>query len=225
MRFFSRLFIPHKNRPAFWKEYKRQVVTEHASGQPLKDVRFVVFDTETTGLEPAKDRILSIGAVGIQQGKIMVQDSFEMYVQQETYSKESISIHGIMPGRARQGVPEQEAVQRFIDYIRGAVLVAHHAAFDVTMVNNMIKRHYHARILNKFLDTASLAIRLEQFQVAPEFYQSSEYSLDALIERYHLTAQDRHTAAGDSFITAQLLIKLLDRAQKRGILTLKDLLR
>jgi DNA polymerase-3 subunit epsilon len=122
------------------------------------------------------------------------------------------------------GLPEKEAIHNFIDYIRGSVLVAHHAAFDRAIINNTIRKHFRAKLLNKMLDTASLAIRLEKFGHDPETVRREEYSLDALCRRYQITAHDRHTAPGDSFITAQLFQKLLRLAEKRGIKSLGDLI-
>ncbi|MFA0962420.1 PolC-type DNA polymerase III [Roseivirga sp. BDSF3-8] len=224
MKLWRSIFHSDKYRPAYWEGYKKSLRQCCASHLPLEQVRFVVYDTETTGLDPSSDSVLSIGAIGVKGGAIHVQDSFECVVHQAQVSRESISVHGLTPGRVLAGIPEKEAIHTFINYIKGSVLVAHHAAFDRAVINNTIKKHYHAKLLNKILDTATLAIRLEKFGHPPESVRREEYTLDALCKRYNIRAHDRHTAPGDSFITAQLFQKLLRLAHKRGIKTLGDLL-
>lgn len=222
MSFWSTFWKKGKARPAYWEAYK-QSLKAISPELPLSRIRFVVFDTETTGVDPTKDLLLSIGAVAVQGNSIMVNDSFECVVQQPEISRDSIPVHGLTPGKVKEGIEESEAIKAFVKYIQGSILVAHHAAFDKAMINRAIKKKYRARLLNKTLDTSSFAIRLEQFGVPPESFRRGEYSLDSLCDRYNIRTYDRHTAAGDSFITAQLLLKLLRIAEKRGIRTVGDL--
>lgn len=223
MRLWRAIFPSRRNRPGYWAVYKRSLNICCAGNLPIDQVRFVVFDTETTGLDPTSDSVLSIGAVAVKGGVIDVKDSFECVVHQAHVSRDSISVHGLTPGRVQAGLPEKEAIQKFIHFIQGSVLVAHHAGFDRAVINNSIRKHFHAKLLNKTLDTANFSIRLEKFGHDPESIRREEYSLDALCRRYQITTHDRHTAPGDSFITAQLFQKLLRLAEKRGIRTLGDL--
>lgn len=223
MSFLQRLFTGRKGRPSYWAAYKKSLDHAFPSNMPLHKVRFVVFDTETTGLDPTRDHLLSIGAIAVRNGRVEVADSFECLVQQPVVNKDSIVIHGLTPGRVMSGIKEEEAIRSFVKYIEGSILVAHHAAFDKAMINRAIKKKYRARLLNQTIDTAGLALRLENFGMPMENFRKGEYSLDSLCTRYHIRPQDRHTAAGDSFITAQLLLKLLRLAEKRGIRTVGNL--
>ena len=83
-----------KNYPSFWKVY----VSAFKQKQPntIESTRFVVFDTETTGLNTKTDRILSIGAVALFDNTIDVSDSFEVYLKQKDYHSNAIEIHGIL---------------------------------------------------------------------------------------------------------------------------------
>ena len=72
------------------------------------------------------------------------------------------------------------------------------------------------------MDTAKLAIRIEHFQHTQSL-DHSEFTLDALCDRYRIPMHDRHNAAGDALLTALLFLKLLTKLRKRGIQTLKDL--
>jgi DNA polymerase-3 subunit epsilon len=223
---WKRLFrrSPSPPPPPFWASYLEQVSRAQSSRLPLEEVRFVVFDTETTGLQFKTDRILSIGAVEVQGGLIRTHQALDCVVQQpESYlSKEAIHIHGILPGASRQGVREEEALPAFLEFAGNAVLAGHHVAFDLAILREALRRHGCGRLKNPTLDTRTLAIRLEKGRGATDS-DAGRYSLDALCERYDIPDSDRHTAAGDAYITAILLLKLLARLRKRGVKTLGDL--
>ena len=71
-------WFKHKKQPVFWKEYLKSF--KQKSSKKIEDTRFVIFDTETTGLDLVKDRILSIGAIGVFKNTIDIADSFEIYI-------------------------------------------------------------------------------------------------------------------------------------------------
>ena len=223
---FRSLFSGNKktNAPEFWKEYLRFLDTEPARQQPIETIRFVVFDTETTGLNPKTDRILSVGAVSLVWNKIDLGHTLESYVRQESTKKEAVLIHGILQNGKQQKKTEEEAVIEFVQYIKDAVLVGHNVAFDIAIVNEALKKLNAGPLKNKLVDTAKLAIRVDA-RSSSEMIKSSDYTLDALCEKYNISMSNRHTAAGDAFITAVLLMILLPRLKKRGINNLRDLLK
>ncbi|MEM6720864.1 MAG: 3'-5' exonuclease [Bacteroidota bacterium] len=210
-------WFKRKSYPEFWNTYKSYFQTPQA--QQLEDIRFVVFDTETTGLETKKDRILSIGCIAIEELKIKVSDQLETYVQQDIFNSETVKIHGLLKQGKLSKIEEFEAVQQFLVYIKDAVLVAHHAAFDVAMVNNVLKRHELPKLKNKVLDTCYL------FQKTRLDTSKAHFSLDELSKRFHIPMHDRHTASGDAYITALLFLKILSKLTARDQIQLKDLLR
>ena len=206
-----------KSYPEYWLNY-----SAHFKGQQqnkLNQTRFVVFDTETTGLQTKEDRILSIGCVGIENFKIRIADQLECYVMQEHFNAETVKIHGLLKEGKLLKSKEEEAVIQFLDYTKNAVLVAHHAAFDVTMINNALKRMQLPKLKNKVLDTGHLFIKTKLDTTKDHF------SLDELSERFNIPLHDRHTASGDAYITAILFLKLFAILNKNGDYTLKDLLR
>ncbi|MCB9284385.1 MAG: 3'-5' exonuclease [Lewinellaceae bacterium] len=225
---WSRLFgkIPASQHPSFWLEYLEQNRHPQGKNTPLEEVCFVVFDTETTGLNPRIDRILSIGAVRVKGEQIDLNRSFEHILQQTDIpiNREAIGIHGIMPGESRTGKEEVEALADFVSFIGNSILVGHHLHFDVSILNEALRRHKAGKLKNPAIDTRQLAVRLEKGLV-PSDHKPGQYSLDALCQRYQITTSDRHTAAGDAYITAILLLKLLSRLKKRGVKTLGQLLR
>lgn len=186
----------------------------------LADTRFVVFDTETTGFDIVKDRILSIGAVAVQDNTIDVSDSFEIYIQQDIFKPASVEIHGILKGGNLKKVTEQEAIEQFLNYIKNDVLVGHHVGFDIGLVNNMMRRNNLGKLKNHCLDTGVL-FRKSKHLVYHDNLKN--YSLDDLCDELKIDKDDRHTAAGDALITAIAFQKIISRLNKNNNLKLKDL--
>jgi DNA polymerase III subunit epsilon len=193
---------------------------------PLAKIRFVVLDTETTGLDIKKDKIISIAAVAVRGSYIIVEDSFETLVRQKSSGEgSSVVIHGLLRNELKTGASERFAMARFLRYIQGDVLVAHNMWFDKQMLNMSLRRTHPIKLLNPTLDVLTLAIRLEQGQFYNrEEVKADEYTLDALCERYGISIPERHTAAGDAFATAMVFQKLLAMARHKNILTLGDLM-
>ncbi|TXE11844.1 3'-5' exonuclease [Seonamhaeicola algicola] len=199
-----------RNYPNFWLTYLEGFKT--TSTLPIEATRFIAFDTETTGFDQYKDRILSIGAVSIQNKTIKVNQSLELYLQQDIFNPETVKIHGLMKHGSLKKVSEIEAIEAFINYIGNAVLVAHHARFDFGMVNAMLQRHKLGKLKNEFIDTGVLFKKSKHI-----IYQNDlkNYSLDELATELNVPIADRHTASGDALITAMVFLKTLSRLNKK----------
>ena len=191
----------------------------------LTDVRFVVFDTETSGLDLRNNRLLSIGAVAVRGEEIEVSDSFECVIAQtDVGGSGAASVHGLVPSDLSGGLDEGIAVADFLAYAGRDVLVAHHARFDCEMVKKALRKYRGTVLRNAWIDTALLAHRLDHGPIEREF-EPDKYGLDALLDRFGVDIDDRHTAAGDALATAVLLLVLLKAAHGRGIRTMGQLLR
>lgn len=188
-----------KDAPKFWQDYvscfKKQ------PGIPSQK-RYVIFDCETTGLDPKKDMILSIGAIGIEGDAIVVNDYFEFFLEQEVYRPETVPIHGILKTGKEKKLTESEAVISFLSYIKDATLVGHHTNFDVAMVNQALKRLDLGKLKNKKIDTNALYQKYKGWQ------SDQTSGLDELCAVFKISKSDRHTASGDAFITALIFLKL-----------------
>lgn len=194
-----------------------------ASSTPLADLTFTVLDTETTGLNSKADEIVSYGSIQVKGFRVFVNSVKEYYLKPTKQNKEAIKVHGIIK---KDGfISPHEFVDRFLSEIGATVLVAHHAGFDKAMLEKVGKPFGLKRILNPTIDTYDLAVRLEVGKnYNPRMVNGRDYSLDKLCERYQIPLDDRHTASGDAFLTAQLLLKLLKKADRAGIKTYGDLL-
>lgn len=207
------------------------------AGADLDAVRFVVLDTETTGLDVDTDRLLSIAGVAVRGGLILPADSFEATVRQDGVGgAAAVAVHGLVRRDVAAGTDEAEAVVAFLDWARDAVWVGQHVAFDVAVLDAALARLVPSgavapRVWNPTLDTEGLARRVDgaafDRSAGPgSSAHAGRQSLDALLSSHGLETVDRHTAAGDALATAELFQRLLVRAEReRGIRTLRALLR
>lgn len=171
-------------------------------------VRYVVLDTETTGLDPRRDRIITIGAVAVRDEEIRLDDSFEAMLKID-YNRGSVTVHGVTRDEAAEGMDEREAVEQFLAYLGDGVIVGHHIGHDVEALNCACERHFGKRMSNRWLDTNDLCERLG--------VEIGGHELDALCARFGIVPHDRHTAGGDAFLTAQIFLRLLRIARKAGV--------
>lgn len=211
-------FFKRKKHPEYWKNYVAKVenCTKYAS---FNHIRFVVLDTETTGFDYNEDRILSIGAIAVQSNKILVADSFEIYIEQEVFKKETVKIHGIRKYGTQPKFNEEEALIQFLEYLDDAVIVAHHTAFDINMINCALKRYNAGPLISKTLDTNYI-----HKKIVSTVDMNKIFSLDELCKIYNVKPHDRHTASGDALITAQIFLKQLGKYKKNNALNLQDLI-
>lgn len=192
---------------------------------PIHHVRFVVFDTETTGLDIRTDQVLSAAGVAVSAGSIHPADSWEATVRRtHTGRAEAVEIHHLLPADLAEGADEQAMAVAFLAFTANAVLVAHHVAFDQAMMERMTKSYIGLPLFHPVLDTALLAQRLEGPAMGPAHLPNASLSLDATCERYGIPPENRHSAAGDAMATACLFAALLRKADRRGIRTLGQLL-
>ena len=183
--------------------------------------RFVVLDTETTGFDYENDRILCIGAIVLQNNTISIQDSFEVYIQQEHYNKATAQIHGILKDFVLDRPKELEVLQQFLAFLGDSIIIAHHTAFDVTMINKALERNGLPTLKNRTLDTAMLYKKT--LIVSNLLERKEHYSLDDLADKFDISKKDRHTAMGDAYITAIAFLKILKKLREKKEITLKDL--
>lgn len=167
-------------------------------------MRQVVLDTETTGIGEGH-RILEIGCVEVIERKLTGRH-FHVYVHpQRDIDPEAQAVHGIsLEWLEEQGAPIfSDIADEFCDFIRGAELVIHNAAFDVGMMDAEFKR------LNR-PNTKSFCSVLDTLIMAREMYPGQRNSLDALCKRYDIDNGHRtlHGALLDAEILADVYLAM-----------------
>lgn len=208
-----------KSYPDYWMRYES--LFEEPKNTEIDTTRFIVLDTETTGFNYDTDRMLCIGALEIKDNNIDIKNTFEIYIKQTYFNAETVPIHGIIKNEKFKTYSEEEALILFLDYIKDAVLVAHHAFFDITMINEGLNRLGLPKLKNKVLDT--MHIYKETRIKSNLIDQKKRYTLDEIAENYDIDVSDRHTAAGDALITAIAFLKSVQILIKTKDYTLKKL--
>lgn len=189
--------------PEYWKTYLHHF--EKKDRKNLDTSRFVALDTETTGFDHYIDRMLSIGAVSIVKNEIAVADTLEIYLKQSHFNPNTVHIHGILQHGSKKKLSEEDAIKKFLSYIEDSVLIAHHAAFDIKMINQSLNRLGLPNLKNKVIDTMDL---YASTRIKSNFIDKNiHYSLDDIAEAYSINLTDRHTAAGDALIAAIIFLK------------------
>jgi DNA polymerase-3 subunit epsilon len=186
----------NKEHPEFWKDY--------LSKFDKKSKRFVILSTETSGLNPVKDVILSIGSFAVIDNSIVIGDSFEAVLLQYKFLHDNgLSNEFIVESKMKK-LGEPEAIKLLIDYIGNAVLVGHHIDFDVEMINAALERLDCGRLKNEALDIDVMYRKLQDIN-------NKQFSLDELSTIYNLPKSDRNSSSEDAYRIALLFLKLKSR--------------
>lgn len=191
-------------------ELLRQKISTRRNAD-LATERIVVVDVETTGLSLADDHLIAIGAIGMRGGRIAYGDSFDVLLRQEVASdKANILVHGIGGTAQRSGLPPEEALLAFLEYLDGAPLFAFHVAFDETMLRKACRKFLGFEFRHAWADLAYLLPEL--------FPQQAKkcHALDDWLNHFAIINETRHNALADALATAQLgLIALRSAREKK----------
>jgi DNA polymerase-3 subunit epsilon len=215
---------PKQERVDFVRDFLALNTEPIAGIRSLDQLKFTVIDTESSGLDPTKDSILSFGGVKIAESKILIHTAVEWYPRAKNSGGKTAPIHGLVS--IPDPISMEEFLRKLLLYLSNSILVGHHVGFDLELIEKRLKPFGIERLPNPVVDTLSLAVRLEHGPQADRSRINMEaYSLDSLCDRYDIAPEDRHTAGGDAFLTAQLLLKLLKKCKSKGIVNFKELTR
>ena len=186
----------YKNSPAFGRYYK-----EVNLNTPISETTFVVFDTETSGLNPKKAQLLSLGAVKIEALSVDCGSVFHRFVLPHApINPSSVEVHGLSPAELqKKGEPADEVIKDFLDYAKGTVLVGFYTSFDLRVVSRYALELFGIPLLNYYLDA---------FELYRRRYHVSK-SLDDVARELDIPLTARHSALDDSYITALVFLKLV----------------
>jgi len=176
-----------------------------ASGQgPV--TRWIVLDVETSGLDPASDKVLAVGAVAVHadrdRARIVLADSLELFVAQHAPSeRENILVHGIGEAAQRNGIAPAQASGALRAYLGDSPLVAYHASFDRGFLSRALKAWTGHALPNAWIDAAEIAPAIH-----PEV---TGRALDDWLAHFAIPVDQRHNACADALATAMLFVRLL----------------
>ncbi|MBW1658510.1 MULTISPECIES: 3'-5' exonuclease [Flavobacterium] len=186
----------NKDYPEFWKDY----LTKFES----RPNRFVVLSTETSGLNPDKDVILSLGAFAVIDDSIVIKESFETVLLQYKYLQDNGLSNEFIIESKMMKMPEPDALEAFVNFIGNSILVGHHINFDVEMLNAALERLDCGRLKNEALDVDVMYRKLTDIN-------DKQFSLDDLCEIYKIPKSDRNSSSEDAYRIGLLFLKLKSR--------------
>ena len=186
----------NKEYPDFWKSYLVKFES--------KSNRYVILSTETTGLNPKKDVILSFGAVAVVDDIIRIGDNFEVVILQYKYLHDNGLSNEFLIESKLSKLAEPQAIQALVDYIGNAVLVGHRIHFDIEMINDVLEKMECGKLKNEALDVEIMHQKLTDIM-------NKSFSLEDLIKQYKLPLNERNSASDDAYSIALLFVKLKAR--------------
>ena len=203
---------PDAERPLV---YDFDLLEKHPSSEldetAIRDLTFVVFDSETTGLDAEKDEVVQLGAVRIVNGKLVPGEVFDTLINPgKPIPASSTKVHRVTDEMVANAPVFSEGCRAFHAFANEAVIVAHNAPFDMAFMHRQAEE-VGIQFDHPVLDTVHLS--------AVVFGGSSEHTLDALCSRLgvDIPPDMRHTAIGDAIATAQVLIAMLPILEARGL--------
>lgn len=183
--------------------------------QPVQHSEFVVIDLETTGLKPGPAAITEVAAVRVVHGRLGAE--FHALVNPGRRVPAAITrLTGITDEMVRDQPRIDTVFPQLQAFLGSAVIVAHNADFDLSFLNFDARRLFSTSLFNPSLCTLRLARRL-----LPGLRSRS---LDMVAANLGVSCFDRHRAAGDARITAEMLLILLEKLAAQGIITLGQVL-
>ncbi len=180
----------------------------------LTELEYVVIDTETTGLNPQRNRVIEVAAIKVKNGQAVA--SFETLLNPHRRIPDFISkFTGINNEMTSTAPGFTQVADKLLDFLGQTIIVGHNIPFDIRFLDYELQRLSRPALLNETVDTISLAVRLHPGLRRP--------NLDRLAAMLNLPVKTRHRAMADASLTTEAFLLLLDKAHAQGYQTLGDL--
>lgn len=186
----SKLF--HKEYPEFWKKYSESFKNPAT--------KYVVISMETSGLDTEKDVIMSIAATSIVDNRILLKDSFEIFIQHNKPIDSSLDNEFIMVSKVEK-VAEDIAIETLINYIGNSILIGHRIDFDIEMLNNALSHLKLGKLKNEAYDIEAMFNKIVDTN-------EKKYALDEMSNSLNMAISNRNSVADDAYSIAILFLKL-----------------
>ena len=227
---FGRFASAEKRRRRLLEKVPDGPVRDYLS-YPFPDEKMEIFNTtivsmdfETTGLDTRKDNILSIGYVEMSHSEIQLGTAVHIYLEaRQEIPEASAVIHRITDDMvADEGKPLEQIMTDLLEYLKGKVILAHHANIERTFLQKHCEELWGHAPIFPMIDTLELA--RQWFDRRNMHFSPNELRLFNLRERYGLPRYPAHNALTDALSTAELFLAQLDYIGNAHKLPLKQFL-
>lgn len=220
MRLLSRLFAGPPQTEAV--ERARRIWSQARAPDlhvPLSQLRCVVVDTETSGLDPQRAALISIGACAVEGGAVAVTSGFDVLLTQvQASDAANVLVHGIGHAAQSAGERAETALLAYLEFAQRDPLIGYHTLFDVRLLQRALHHNLAVRYRPHHLD---LALLLPALLDMPD---AARWTLDQWLGHFALESIARHSAISDAFATAQLWLLASTRARAKAHDSLERLL-
>lgn len=170
-----------KDYPEFWKNYLVQL--------EVPSTRKVALHLETTGINPTKDKIISIGAVAIENNQILIESSLEIDLNKNEILESKELIY-----------QEAQAIESLINFIGNATLIGHRIHYDIEILNEYLSKLQSGRLKSNLLDVEVMHGRILD--------TAKQYSLEELLSFYNIKNPEVATSGNSAYLIAVLFLKM-----------------
>ena len=167
---------------------------------------FVCFDCETTGLDPKKDDIISIGAVIIKNNTIVASKKFVKFIKPKTKLQvEAIKVHHIRECDLEDAEDINKAIKEFLEFIGNRTLVGYFLEFDIAMINKYLKPTLGIKLPNKALEVSAIYYDYK-IEIIPQ--ANIDLRFNTIMNELKIPSLGKHDAYNDAIMTSMIFIKL-----------------
>ena len=166
----------------------------------------LIFDCETTGLDPKTDDIISIGAVKIRKDKILLDQAIHILVSQDReIDHKSSTIHQIRNCDLVGAIPVQEAIEKFLYFVGNRPLAGYYLEFDTAMINKYLMKMYGITLPNPQIEVSAMYYD-KRIKTIPQ--GNIDLRFDTILKTLSLPRLNAHDALNDAVMTAMMYLKL-----------------
>ena len=167
---------------------------------------WVSVDCETTGLDPARDEIVSIGAIPIRGERILTSQRLELLVRPSVAPNvDSVRVHRLRRMDLEGGLPPGEAARRFLDFVGNRTLVGYYLEFDVAMLDRLVRPLLGVPLPNRQIEVSGLYY---DYKFAQQVDGNVDLSFDLMRKDLGLPEREAHDAFNDALLAAMMFVKL-----------------
>ena len=168
---------------------------------------YVCLDCETSGLNPKKDEILSIGAVHIKDNKILMSKTFNIFLKpSKNIDSESIKIHHIRPIDLENGIEAQKAIFQLLEFIGSRTIVGYYIEFDIAIISRYTQEFIGIKLPNKTIEVSSMYYKTRR---KSSYYGLVDLKFDTILKNLNIPNFGKHDALNDAIMTSIIFLKLI----------------
>lgn len=226
---FDALFGYNYTRRKLLKRTNSTVMQEYLSNpfpeknELINNIDIVSLDFETTGLDIAKDKVISIGTVNIGQLAVnLISSSHQLIKTNKQLPESSVVIHHITDTQITNAMSIENALPTLLNKLSGKVMLAHNAKIELGFINEMCQELYGSSFIIPVIDTQYLAKR--SFDRQSKAFKSNELRLFNLRKLYNMPAYKAHNALMDAIATAELFLAMVSKISSNKNAYLRDFL-